>query len=73
MPARLNARLRRLWLNVHFWIGLGLALLLLPISLSGALLVWHDHLDALINPARYAVTQGEARSEERRVGKECRL
>src|SRR6185295_17746562 len=33
-----------------------LAILLLPIAVSGALLVWHDQLDALINPARYAVT-----------------
>ena len=30
-----------------------------PISLSGAALVWHDHLDALVNPGRYAVTAGE--------------
>ena len=54
------ARLRRFWLNVHLCIGLGLAVLLVPISLSGALLVWHDHLDAVINPARYAVTAGPA-------------
>ena len=27
--------------------ALGLAVLLVPISISGALLVWHDHLDAL--------------------------
>ena len=52
--------MRRLWLNIHLWIGLGLAVLLVPISLSGALLVWHDHLDALINPGRYAVTSGPA-------------
>jgi uncharacterized iron-regulated membrane protein len=57
--ARLSA-LRRLWLNIHLWIGLGLAVLLIPISLSGALLVWHDHQDALVNPDRYAVTAGPA-------------
>jgi uncharacterized iron-regulated membrane protein len=57
--ARLSA-LRRLWLNIHLWIGLGLAVLLIPISFSGALLVWHDHLDALVNPDRYAVTAGPA-------------
>jgi uncharacterized iron-regulated membrane protein len=55
--ARLG-RLRRLWLNVHLWIGLGFAALLVPISLSGAPLVWHDQLEAWTNPARYAVTQG---------------
>jgi uncharacterized iron-regulated membrane protein len=62
MPAPASAPLRRLWLNVHLWIGLGLAILLVPVSLSGALLVWHDHLDALVNPARYAVTAGPALS-----------
>jgi len=50
------AKLRRLWLNVHLWIGVGLATLLIPILLSGALLVWHDEIDARINPHRYAVT-----------------
>lgn len=48
--------LRRLWLNVHLWIGVGLAVLLIPISISGGLLVFHDNIDAAINPARYAVT-----------------
>jgi uncharacterized iron-regulated membrane protein len=50
------ARLRTVLWTLHRWIGLGLALLLAPIAVSGALLVWHDHLDALLHPARYAVT-----------------
>jgi uncharacterized iron-regulated membrane protein len=33
--------------------------LLVPISLSGALLVWHDEIDTWINPHRYAVTGTE--------------
>jgi uncharacterized iron-regulated membrane protein len=49
-------RLRNLWWSVHRWIGIGLALPLVPIALSGALLVWHDPLDAVLHPARYAVT-----------------
>src|SRR6476620_4872369 len=53
------AQLRRLWLNVHLWIGVGIAASLVPISLSGALLVWHDEIDAWINPHRYAVTGTE--------------
>ena len=53
------AQLRRLWLNVHLWIGVGIAALLVPISLSGVLLVWHDEIDAWINPHRYAVTGTE--------------
>jgi uncharacterized iron-regulated membrane protein len=54
------ATLRRLWLNIHLWIGVGLAVLLIPISISGGLLVFHDDLDALINPQRYAVTGSQA-------------
>ena len=50
------ARLRRLWLNVHLWIGVGLAVLLITISISGGLLVWHDEIDALLTPQRYAVS-----------------
>jgi uncharacterized iron-regulated membrane protein len=56
MMAIRAAQLRRLWLNIHLWIGVGLALLLIPISISGGLLVWHDQVDALLSPSRYAVT-----------------
>ena len=48
--------LRQTWFQVHKWIGLALAILLVPLSLSGSLLVWHDTLDHAINPARYAVS-----------------
>lgn len=56
MAVTQTGRLRRLWLNVHLWIGVGLGVLLVPIAVSGALLVWHDDLEAWLNPARYAVT-----------------
>ena len=59
MTAETTFRLRRAWLQIHLWLGIGLAILLVPVSLSGAALVWHDHLDALINPGRYAATAGE--------------
>jgi uncharacterized iron-regulated membrane protein len=58
MSERHSGRLRRLWRNLHLWLGAGLFVLLVPIAISGSLLVWHDHLDALINPGRYAVTAG---------------
>jgi uncharacterized iron-regulated membrane protein len=45
-------QLRQLWLQVHKWIGLTLAILIVPISLTGAALVWHDALDEVINPQR---------------------
>jgi uncharacterized iron-regulated membrane protein len=53
-------QLRRTWFQVHKWLGLILAVLIIPLSLSGALLVWDQPLDRLLNPARYAVT-GTAR------------
>ncbi|HMG46147.1 MAG TPA: PepSY-associated TM helix domain-containing protein [Allosphingosinicella sp.] len=60
MPRSTTLRLRGLWFQVHKWIGLSLAVLIIPISLSGAALVWHDWLDAAINPQRMAAS-GEAR------------
>ena len=44
-----------LW-KIHRWIGVGLFVLLVPVALSGALLVYDDEFDALIHPARYATT-----------------
>lgn len=54
-------RLRGYWLSVHKWIGILLAVLIIPISVTGAALVWHDWLDEQLNPQRYAVSTGEAR------------
>jgi uncharacterized iron-regulated membrane protein len=60
MARSTNMRLRALWLQVHKWIGLTLAILIIPISVTGSALVWHDGLDEAINPQRYAVTGGAA-------------
>ncbi len=49
-------RIRTVCWTVHRWIGVALAFLLVPVAVSGALLVWHDELDGVINPGRYAVT-----------------
>jgi uncharacterized iron-regulated membrane protein len=49
-------RLRTLWWAIHRWIALVLCLLLVPIAISGALLVWHDELEPLLHPTRFAVT-----------------
>lgn len=49
-----RSRLRRLWFQIHKWIGLALAILIIPISLSGSALVWHDWLDETLNPQRAA-------------------
>lgn len=47
---------RKLWFQIHKWIGISLTILILPISLSGSALVWHDWLDETLHPQRYAVT-----------------
>ena len=47
-------QLRALWLQVHKWIGLALAILIIPICLTGSALVWHDWLDARLEPQRHA-------------------
>jgi uncharacterized iron-regulated membrane protein len=62
MPSVRIDRLQRLWRNIHLCIGAGLLILLVPIAISGALLVWKDPLDALIHPSRYAVTAGPAQA-----------
>ncbi|HEY3694351.1 PepSY-associated TM helix domain-containing protein [Phenylobacterium sp.] len=53
-------RLRRLWLDVHLWIGAGLLVVLAPLSLSGAILVWREPLDRALHPERFAVSGPEA-------------
>lgn len=51
--------LRQLLWVVHRWIALTLLVLLVPIAASGALLVYHDELDALLNPQRWTVSGPE--------------
>jgi len=61
MTHSLSARLRRLWLDVHLWIGVGLLVVLAPLSLSGSYLVWHDPIDRALHAERYATTgEGQA-------------
>jgi uncharacterized iron-regulated membrane protein len=45
-------RLRQLWFQIHKWIGLALAVLIVPISLTGSALVWNDWVDEALNPER---------------------
>jgi uncharacterized iron-regulated membrane protein len=56
MPAASTIRLRKWWFTVHKWLGILLALLVVPVSLSGAALVWHDWLDEQVNPQRHAAS-----------------
>jgi uncharacterized iron-regulated membrane protein len=53
-------RLRGWWLSIHKWIGILLAILIIPLCVSGSALVWDGALDKLVNPGRYAVTGAPA-------------
>lgn len=58
MSARSSIRRRgwqqRLWRNIHLWLGIGLFVLLVPVALSGAILVYHDDIDAMMRTPRKA-------------------
>jgi uncharacterized iron-regulated membrane protein len=51
--------LRNAWFQVHKWIGLALAILIIPLCVTGAALVWDEALDHGLNPQRYAVSGGQ--------------
>jgi len=57
--------LRRAWFQVHKWIGLILAVLIIPLCLTGSALVWDQALDHVLNPQRYATTAGPALSADK--------
>lgn len=59
---RLKAR-RKLWLDVHLWLGLVLGLFLAVFGLTGSVLVFYDELDAVLDHDLFAVevrAEGEA-------------
>ena len=58
---------RRAWFQIHKWIGLILAVLIIPISVTGSALVWHDGLDRLVNPERFATSGVVVLAPERYV------
>jgi len=49
-------RLRNAWFQVHKWIGLLLAIILIPLSFTGSMLVWDEPLDRLLEPSHYTVS-----------------
>lgn len=59
--------MRNAWFQAHKWIGLILAILIIPLSLSGAALVWDEAIDHGLNPQRYAVGRGGAVDPQRYV------
>src|SRR5688500_20272055 len=66
--------LRRAAFQIHLWVGLFIGLYVVVLSLTGSLLVYRNELDRyLATPhATFDEKARAMRSEERRVGKECR-
>jgi uncharacterized iron-regulated membrane protein len=48
--------LRNLWFKFHKWIGLLLAIAIIPLCVTGSALVWDKQFDKLMHPGRYAVS-----------------
>ena len=48
---------RNAWFQVHLWLGVALFLVLIPLGLTGSLLVWREATDRFANPARYEVAK----------------
>ena len=54
MAKTTKKKLRAAWLSVHKWIGLLLAVLIIPVSVTGSALVWRDAIEAKMEPQRHA-------------------
>lgn len=53
---------RKVWLNVHLWLGLGLGFFLALLGITGSILVFHDEIDKALNAELFVVDappQGE--------------
>ncbi|WP_374575787.1 PepSY-associated TM helix domain-containing protein [Phenylobacterium sp.] len=46
-------RLRKLWRDIHLWIGLTLTIVFVPLGLTGVWLIYDEPLDELLHPHRY--------------------
>ncbi len=53
-PRRIE--LRRVWVQIHLWLGLTLGVLGAGLGVTGSLLVFDQAIDARVNPQRYATS-----------------
>ena len=51
--------MKRLWIQVHLWLGLSLGVLGIFIGITGSILVYDNEIDARLNPQRYAVSSAK--------------
>jgi uncharacterized iron-regulated membrane protein len=48
-----KVQLRGMWFQVHKWIGILAAIVLIPLSITGSILVWDGPLDRLLEPSHF--------------------
>ncbi len=53
---RFATNLRKAWFQVHLWLGVALAVLVIPLGLTGSALVFSQELGRALSPQRYAVS-----------------
>jgi uncharacterized iron-regulated membrane protein len=51
-----KVQLRNAWFQIHKWVGILLALVLIPLSFTGSMLVWDDALDRMLEPSHYTAS-----------------
>ena len=49
-----KVQLRNAWFQIHKWVGILLATILIPLSITGSMLVWDDAFDRMLEPSHYA-------------------
>ncbi len=52
--------LRKIWFQLHLWLGIGLVVLMIPLGLSGSALVFSQPLGRALAPQRYATSGAPA-------------
>lgn len=60
-----GAGLRRLWLNVHLWLGVIVMIPVVVLGISGSVLTFQDEFDRALSPSRYAVSAGQPATPSR--------
>ena len=56
MARRNRFSLRRIWVQIHLWLGLTLGVVGVFIGLSGSILVFDHDIDGWLHPARYEIS-----------------
>ncbi len=59
VPMGRRIDLRRVWVQVHLWLGLTLGVVGALVGVTGSVLVYDRAIDGALNPQRYATSGNE--------------